>query len=805
MALTTADDLLMALEQSRLLTKEQWERVRRFVHKACSTGSLTPEPYTPETYPHRVSTPSPDGGSSGEPLENTFAADEILTQLVIAGDLTSWQAEELLNGRTSFRLGKYTLLELIGAGGMGEVYKAEHAVMGRTVALKVLSRARLDNPTAVARFRREVKAAAKLDHPNIVTAHDAGQFGQDHFLVMEYVDGQDLNAYLLRQGPLPISWACEFIRQAALGLSHAHLRGLVHRDIKPANLLVRWPPEQPLPAVKILDLGLARFNRDLVDDRLLGRSNTTLGASKNGLPLERTTFEGLTAEGHIVGTPDYLSPEQILGTGRVDPRSDLFALGCTLFKLLTGQLPFAGHDLAEKVQARIDPNAPPAISIRLLLPSAPPELDGVLSRMLMRDPNQRFQTGIEVATALAPFSLSAQLAARAGEDNGSEASSISGFGRDGALLSPDDGPTQFDLSSPQNRSAYSPDQESPKNQEHIATEGTDFDLNPEDVALSASNPPARSLPTSISQASRPSQAVPEEPLTIEDVPILNHGPAPDEPLAGWTPQLSELSDSHSPSRGPCSWLGGILRGLGVFVLVLILTISAGYLTSRLGGVTTSQKARLDQSSLFSWPDGPVEHANALRPRHGAQLDLGGMTFGGGPQERVDCLNFGDVLLENCRRTGELTVLAVIQTNDLDQSGPARIVSFSTDSQSRNFTLGQQGDQLIFRLRTSQSDNNGTSPQITLGPLRAGDPIHVVLTYRQNDLRYYVNGRVEKVPQEQSLKGTLENWEPQQLVFGNEHQSSRPWVGTLRRIALYSRVLNGKEIRQDYLRQLPGRR
>ena len=332
------------------------------------------------------------------------AAERLLAeQLIQRGLLTPWQAQQLLAGNPAFRVGNYTLLEPIGQGGMGTVFKAEHGVMGQLVALKVLSRAKLHNPVAIQRFRREVKAAASLDHPNIVTAHDAGQVGNVHFLVMEYVEGQDLVRWLQQHGPLPIEWACEFIRQAALGLDHAHRQQMVHRDIKPANIMVTWPDPSRPPAVKVLDMGLARLVRDDSEADLTGDSASW------GDSLET----GVTQAGQIVGTPDYLAPEQILGSREVDRRCDIFGLGCTLFKLLTCQLPFSGRNLAEKMQARINPAAPPPPGVRSFRPDVPPPLETIVSRMVARDPEQRFQDAASVAEALTPFSLASDSAVAA--------------------------------------------------------------------------------------------------------------------------------------------------------------------------------------------------------------------------------------------------------------------------------------------------------------------------------------------------------------------------------------------------------
>ncbi len=267
---------------------------------------------------------------------------------------------------------RYRVLELIGAGGMGAVYKAEHRVMKRTVALKIISKNLLEKPDAVERFQREAEAAARLDHPNIVRAYDAEQAGDTHFLAMEYVEGTSLADYIKRKGPLPVLHACHFVRQAALGLQHAHEKGMVHRDIKPHNLMMT-----PKGVVKILDFGLARFASE--------RDKT--GAA-------------LTQVGAVMGTPDYIAPEQALDSHSADIRADIYSLGCTLYYLLTGQPPFAGGTEMQKMLAHIEEKAKPLSEMLKVIPA---ELEQVVDKMMAKEPGQRYQTPKEVAEALAPF------------------------------------------------------------------------------------------------------------------------------------------------------------------------------------------------------------------------------------------------------------------------------------------------------------------------------------------------------------------------------------------------------------------
>jgi hypothetical protein len=254
---------------------------------------------------------------------------------------------------------------------MGVVYEAVQTLMDRRVAIKVINPSILAHPTALPRFQAEVKAAAKLDHPNIVRAYDADQVGDLHLLVMEYVDGISLAARVGEKGPLPVVHACHYIRQAALGLEHAFERGMVHRDIKPGNLM-RTPSGQ----VKILDFGLARLRETEAESR------------------------GLTASGAFMGTPEYVAPEQAQDARKADIRSDIYSLGCTLYYLLTGRPPFEEETAVQMIIAHIERQPPPLDKLR---PDVPKELATVLANMLEKKPSKRYQTPSDVAKALLPF------------------------------------------------------------------------------------------------------------------------------------------------------------------------------------------------------------------------------------------------------------------------------------------------------------------------------------------------------------------------------------------------------------------
>src|SRR5262245_38593390 len=268
-------------------------------------------------------------------------------------------------------LGRYQLLAKLGEGAMGHVYLAHDQRLDRRVAIKVLPEGSVNDPGAVARFQREAKALAQLAHPGIIQAHDSEEADGRHFLVMEYVEGKSLAQLLKEKGRLAPAVAADYAHQAALALEHAHERGLIHRDVKPSNLLLSSNGR-----VKVLDLGLARFLQDQVTD------------------------PARTREGAGMGTPDYAAPEQFRDAHTADARADIYALGCTLFHLLTGQVPFPGSSFSEKYEAHAHKEPPP---VEELCPDVPGGLALVVQKMLAKRPAGRFQTAAEVAEALAPF------------------------------------------------------------------------------------------------------------------------------------------------------------------------------------------------------------------------------------------------------------------------------------------------------------------------------------------------------------------------------------------------------------------
>ncbi len=291
--------------------------------------------------------------------------------LVKRGVLTAFQAKLLLSGRyRGFRLGSYVIRDQIGQGGMGAVYLAEHETLRRRVAIKVLSPNDGMNKVAVERFLREARAAAALDHPNIVRIFDVAQQGDMYFLVMEYVEGQTLDQIVDRSGPMACGRAVEHILQAAAGLQHAFEKGFVHRDIKPGNLILAKDG-----TVKILDMGLARSFE--LNDKLTE----------------------ILDKGAVVGTADYISPEQAMNSPDLDIRADIYSLGATFFTLVTGKPPFEGNTTQKLLQHQM--KEPP--SLDTIDRTFPPGLADVVVKMLRKKPSDRFQTPSEVIAALGPW------------------------------------------------------------------------------------------------------------------------------------------------------------------------------------------------------------------------------------------------------------------------------------------------------------------------------------------------------------------------------------------------------------------
>lgn len=326
-------------------------------------------------------------------LQTRFQEPRALARELLTRDwLTAYQLNQLFqNNGKDLVLGSYVLMERLGEGAMGLVYKARHVTMGRLVAIKIIKKDRLTHGNAIKRFQREIRAMAQLSHPNVVTAYDADQINGAHYYAMEYVEGIDLGKLVRQSGPLAIVTACHYVRQVALCLQYVFERGLVHRDIKPSNLLVTPAPRpgvNKLGLVKVLDLGLARVQEADQD------------------------ASAITQEGFVVGTADYIAPEQARDSSSADIRSDLYSLGCTLYYLLAGRVPFGAKGLQRKLLAHLMDEAPPIEQIR---PEVPAAVSVVIRRLMAKKPQERHQVPAELAEDLTHILTTGGLPDRGGK------------------------------------------------------------------------------------------------------------------------------------------------------------------------------------------------------------------------------------------------------------------------------------------------------------------------------------------------------------------------------------------------------
>jgi serine/threonine-protein kinase len=357
MSIESVETLLTLLRRAQLLTPDQLEEVAR------------------ELGPH-YSDPR-----------------DLATCLVDIEWLTVYQAQALFQGAWQhLTIGPYQILARLGEGGVSAVYKAWDTDKGRYAALKVLHPDLVSHTDAVNQFEREHQIITRLSHPNIIAAYDANQVGVRHFFAMEYIEGMDLYQLVQQYGPLPVEQACDYLRQAATGLQHAHQSGLVHRDIKPANLFVIHAPipgpaggpvrRGPTPVVKILDWGLARLRPEM-----------------EGMPeLDEHDLDAEKAA--LIGTADYVAPEQARDPTLVDIRGDIYSLGCTLYYLLTGKPPFPAPSLMQKLLQHQEALPPSVASVR---PDVPVELDLAIQKMLAKQPDERYQIPLLVVAALRRF------------------------------------------------------------------------------------------------------------------------------------------------------------------------------------------------------------------------------------------------------------------------------------------------------------------------------------------------------------------------------------------------------------------
>ena len=416
----------------------------------------------------------------------------------------------------------YQIMIQLGAGGMGDVYKALHKRLEKFVAVKVLAIDRSRDPDAVSRFHREMKAVGKLDHPNIVRATDAGEADETLYLVMEFIDGLHLGEIVRELGVLAVADACELIRQAALGLQHAHEHGMVHRDVKPSNLMLTSPagaydagPKGGL--VKLLDLGLARLRDD-------GRRN-----------------DELTSTGQVMGTVDFMAPEQATDTRTVGIGADLYSLGCTMFYLLTKHPPFyeeGQSSLYLKFKAHVESPIP---SLQDFRRDIPPELDAIVQRLLAKDPTDRYATPAEVAEVLARFAETADLRALLAYARGEQPPISARETAERGTVSPDSSDT---------RSEHPAFQDSPTISEMVSVDSSLVDSSLKET-----------IPKDVSRY--PSLA--DDHFTADDLPPTEVTISGMQTVIESTPQSATHSDAKHLRRNPRLWIAAIVISGLVFL------------------------------------------------------------------------------------------------------------------------------------------------------------------------------------------------------------------------------------------------
>ena len=460
-------------------------------------------------------------------------------QAVQANALTLWQAQQLMAGRTSgYKVDRYVLLDLIGQGGMGRVYLAQDTRLNRQVALKILSPERINNPRAIARFQREARVGAQLQHENLVRIYDFGESSGRFFLVMEYIEGKTIGTLITEQGPIPPATAVRLARQVAMGLEHAHRKGLIHRDVNPYNVLVTRDG-----TAKLADLGLAI---DLAED------------------------DHVTREGATVGTFDYVAPEQARHSHSADIRSDIYSLGCSLYHMCTGQVPFPTPSLPEKLFAHQAMEPPP---LEQFAPDLPEGLAEVVKRMMHKSPDERYATPLQVAQALEPF--------------GDEYSIPTGK-TEGQLLK----------SAPAGASQSAAKADAP----NLSIDRSVGLKTPPDLAVERVGAPEVKLASTVASPVSAQGSDPEFPvdLILSPEPSLTEGLA--RPKTRSPSNSSGTSEARTLPRLPRSWLWGLVAVTATVLLVAVVLAvvnpfgeSTGSLNKPASAATTKDAPSLQKS------------------------------------------------------------------------------------------------------------------------------------------------------------------------------------------------------------------
>jgi len=688
-------------------------------------------------------------------------------------------------------LGGYDVVAHIGEGAMGQVFKARQRSMDRLVALKVLPLRLAKEPLFIERFLREARSAAQLSHPNLVGVYDVGQQDGIYYYSMELVEGPSLDLALDLEGPLPEARVIAILIAVGEALGYAHRKGIVHRDIKPANILIAADG-----TTKVADLGLAK---PMYDEVVVDRERIDL--TPQGTPIitgsadQESDNAELTGGGQTLGTPHYMPPEQIRGQV-IDGRTDLYALGVTAFRLLTGEFLFDGLTSRDVLQAHLTQAPRPVRSLR---PDCSVALSALVTRLVQKNPLQRFRDAEELLVELRRITS---------ERSRSSAVSIKSS------------PRMVPVHRPRRKSTPSSALVSAAALLAIALACVAMWSLTRPAPIGTRVPPP--LTRNEAEVSRaviatvpPKSAV--EPMAAA-LPVVPPKVAAVKVVAAPAAPAGSLIAAPAPAPAPAL----VAQPWETVVIPNDIPVADAQTTVSTRAPATVRPqpppGPAKPAVVATWPSNPAglvvlwrgQGQDNVVPGSGRRIDWrpvrgqplvlphGGIEFpllGAGGALTLTGPEGEAALLAECQRTNQLAIEVVLRSDKKTQQGPARIVTFSQDENLRNFTLGQDGSDLVLRLRINKRAPNGISslfPQDPLTQLAIGETVHLAISCRAGALTCWKNG-TEVYADENVPALDFSSWREMHLVIGDEWNGGRPWRGMIARLAIYSRALSATEV------------